>query len=358
MLVKINKKVGIVSYGAYLPSIAVALAEIEKANNKKAGSVSSSLRVQQKTVPNFDEDTATIATEAVRQAIERLEVFAAHFNRKQINTLFIGSESHPYAVKPTGTIVAQALGLNQFLSMADLQFACKAGTQSMQIAAAYVLAGLSTHALAVGADTAQAKPKDALEYTAAAGGASYIFGKKKILAKLLATESFATDTPDFWRRPLQPYPQHGGRFTGQPSYFKHIIASSKKIMLELNLKAPDFDYCIFHTPNGKFPRRVAQKLGFSMKQLKPSLIVEKIGNTYAGAIPLALAAVLDQAQAGEKCLVTAYGSGAGADSFVFEATNYLEAFQKKTKQTVLEQIDKLSLIKHHRYSQLMNLRQH
>ncbi len=358
----IKKRVGIASYGAYLPRQAIALQEIEQANSKKAGSVSGSLKVEQKTVPETDEDTITIAVSAAHQALDRIREFYSEsdqiFPKEKIGALFIGSESHPYAVKPSGTVTAQALGLSQNLAMADLQFACKAGTQGMQICASYVLSGLSEHGLAIGADTAQAKPGDALEYTAAAGGAAYIFGKKQLVARLLAANSFASDTPDFWRRAGESYPEHGGRFTGEPAYFKHILTSARALLQEAKLKPKEIDYCVFHTPNGKFPRRAAKKLGFSEKQLTPSLVVEQVGNTYSGAVPLALAAVLDQAQFGQKILVTAYGSGAGADSFLFETTGYLPKYHRHCSEFVLDQVKQLEKINYSQYLKLNQERQH
>ena len=50
---------------------------------------------------------------------------------------------------------------------ADWQFACKAGTEAMQAAIGLVGSGMADYALAIGADTAQGRPGDALEYTAA-----------------------------------------------------------------------------------------------------------------------------------------------------------------------------------------------
>ncbi len=341
---KITKPVGIVSYGASLPSWAVSTEVIELAQGRGEGAVANSLKIFQKSMPDLDEDTTTLATAAGLQALERLEASA-----QDIGALFIGSESHPYAVKPTGTMVAGALGLSPNLSMADLQFACKAGTQGMQICASYVLSEFVKLGMAIGADTAQAAPGDALEYSAAAGGAAYVFGSTNLLAKLLATASIATDTPDFWRRPGESYPKHGGRFTGEPAYFKHIVQASEKLLGEVELQPKDFDYCVFHTPNGKFPRQVAKKLGFSQEQLQPSLIVEKIGNTYAGAIPLALAAVLDQAKANQKIFVTAFGSGAGADGFIFETTNRLVKQKKHWSNFVLDQIQSLKLMSSEQY---------
>ncbi len=353
----ISKPVGIRSYGVYLPEWMIPLKEIEQAQNKKEGSVSRALKVKQKTVPDLDEDTITISTEAASQAINRGEA-SAKFERQNVECFFIGSESHPYAVKPSGTVVKQALGLGAEMALADLQFACKAGTQALQIGCSYVLSGLAEAALAIGADTAQAEPGDALEYTAAAGGAAFIVDDADLIAQLKGTLSIASDTPDFWRRAGQSYPQHGGRFTGQPAYFKHVLQVTDKLMSELKLKTEEIDHCIFHTPNGKFPRRVAKKLGFSQEQLEASLVVDKIGNTYAGASMLALAAVLDQAQAKQTILMTSYGSGAGADSFVFETTELLVEKRQRWQQLVRDQIKQLKPLSYQQYQQKMKHRSH
>ncbi len=372
---KIKESVGIAAYGVYLPSQAILLEEIEKSHGKKAGSVSRSLKVQQKTVPELDEDTVSISVAAGLQALQRIELVGkksgrgsrknqnskdnkTNFSRDQIGAVFVGSESHPYAVNPSGTVAAQALGLSDRLALADLEFACKAGTQGMQICASYVLSGMAELGLAIGADTAQAEPGDALEYTASAGGAAYILGREKLLAELKATTSMATDTPDFWRRAGESYPQHGGRFTGEPAYFKHVVANTERLLAEVDMEAGSVDYCVFHTPNGKFPRRAAKKLGFSKKQLEPSLVVEKIGNTYAGAVPIALAAVLDQAQADETILVTAYGSGAGSDSFLFKTTKQLVEQRRFWSNFVKDQIESLETINYADYSKLTRGREH
>ncbi len=72
---------------------------------------------------------------------------------------------------------------------------------------------------------------------------------------------------------------------------------------------------MFHQPNPKFPRRVAAALGFREEQLAPGLVVESIGNTYAGSSLLGLAAVLDIAATGDRIFFCSYGSGAGSDAF-------------------------------------------
>jgi len=316
--VKITKPVGIVSYGAYLPAHIILATDIERAQGKEKSGAPQSLGVSQKTVPDIDEDTITLATAAAARAVERWDG-----SINEIGALFVGSESHPYAVKPTGTTVKEALGLSDSLALADLQFACKAGTQSLQIGLSYVLSGMAKVALAIGADTAQSRPGDILEFTAGAGSAAFLLGNENILVKVLATTSVATDTPDFWRRPGQNYPEHAGRFSGEPAYFAHVSRATQQLLQETKLKPKDIDWCVFHTPNAKFPQAVAQQLGFTPEQLAPSLVVKKIGNTYAAASLLALSAVLDHAQAGQKILVTSYGSGSGSDSFLLETTPLL-----------------------------------
>lgn len=351
-----DQTAGIVAYGAMLPAHRVSTSIIAHSQGKGT-QMAKALGVRAKTVPSADEDTITLATMAGQMALERF--LAAGGQKQNVDALFIGSESHPYAVKPSGTVVKEALGLSDYLSMADLQFACKAGSQAMQIAAAYVSGKMAQAVMAIGADTAQARPGDALEYTAAAGAAAFIFTSAPTpLARLIATQSVATDTPDFWRKPYENYPQHFGRFTGEPAYFKHVMMASRALMKELDMRAEDFDHCIFHTPNAKFPQQVAKRLGFTDQQLEKSLVVREIGNTYAAASPLALAAVLDSAQAGEKILMCSYGSGAGADAFVFETTDELIKQRQSWSSFLTTLIEDLTDIDLGTYQQMRNQNAH
>jgi len=255
---------------------------------------------------------------AARDAVARAGIDPA-----RIGAVYVGSESHPYAVKPTGTLVVDALGIGPDVHVADFEFACKAGTEAMFVALCLVESGRMEFALAVGADTSQGAPNDALEYSASAGGAAYIFGKDHLLADVLETYSCTTDTPDFWRREGEFYPRHGGRFTGEPAYFKHVTMATQAILEKTGMKPADFRHAVFHMPNGKFPQTVGKRLGFTKEQMEVGWVVPLMGNTYSGSSPTGLAAVLDVADPDDLILITSFGSGAGSDSFVLRATELL-----------------------------------
>ena len=312
-------KSGIVSYGAYIPRYRIKIEEIAKVWGDNPNSIIDGLMVYEKSVPDMDEDTITIAVEAARNAVNRAKV-----NPEKIGAVFTGSESHPYAVKPTSTIVAEAIGATPNLTAADFEFACKAGTAAIQACVGMTESDMIDLGLAIGADVSQGAPGDALEYTAAAGGVAYIIGKENIVAKIESTYSFTTDTPDFWRREGQPYPEHGGRFTGEPGYFKHVTSAASGLMERLGTKPSDYNYAVFHQPNGKFPTRVAKMLGFSGEQIKPGLVVSRLGNTYSGSCMMGLAAILDIAKPGDRIFMTAFGSGAGSDAFSFSVTDRID----------------------------------
>ncbi|MDQ1283118.1 MAG: hydroxymethylglutaryl-CoA synthase [Euryarchaeota archaeon] len=309
---------GIVSYGVYIPRFRIRLDEIARVWGD-GDEISEGLRVFEKSVPDLDEDAVTIAVEAARNAILRGNV-----DPKRIGAIYAGSESHPYAVKPTATIVGQAVCSSSEFTAADFEFACKAGTAAVQACLGLVGSNLIDLGLAIGADVSQGAPGDMLEYTAAAGGAAYLIGGKDLAAEIEGTYSFTTDTPDFWRREGQPYPEHGGRFTGEPAYFKHVTSAARGLMSRLGTEPEDYDYAVFHQPNGKFPVRVSRMLGFSKKQIEPGLIVPMIGNTYSASCLIGLAATLDVARPGERIFVTSFGSGAGSDAFSIKVTEKID----------------------------------
>ena len=117
--------IGIVSYGTYIPRYRIKVEEIARIWGENPDTIKNGLGILQKSVADLDEDTATIAVEAAREALFRARIKAC-----EIGAVYVGSESHPYAVKPTATIVGEALGIGNEYFAADLEFACKAGTSA------------------------------------------------------------------------------------------------------------------------------------------------------------------------------------------------------------------------------------
>jgi hydroxymethylglutaryl-CoA synthase len=344
------KDIGIVSYGSYIPRYRIKTKDIASVWGKDGEAISRGLGINEKSVPSIDQDTATISVEAARSALKRCTI-----DPQDIGAIYIGSESHPYAVKPTGTIVGEAIGATPDLMVADYEFACKAGTAGVQSCTALVKADMIKYGLAVGADTSQAAPGDALEFSASAGGAAFIIGGDNVVATINHTLSFTTDTPDFWRRAERKYPSHGGRFTGAPAYFRHITSCATNLMQKVGTKPEDYDYAIFHQPNGKFPVNVAKKLGFTYDQIKQGLVVPYIGNTYSGASLVGLASVLDVAKPGDRVFLTSYGSGAGSDGFDITITDKITELARDKAPTVAQMIEDKEYIDYGTYAKITDL---
>jgi hydroxymethylglutaryl-CoA synthase len=314
---------GIIGYGVYTSKYRIKEGNIERS------------------VPFIDEDSITAAVEAGKLALIHSGVDSC-----SIGKIYVGSESNPYAVKPIASKVAQVLRLGeededvQGVDAVDTEFACKAATSMFKDAASLVNYPKTNikHAMVIGSDNSQAAPRDCpggeLDLFVGYGAAAFMFGKQDVIAEIEGWYSCTSDTPDFWRRDGEPHPMHGGRFTGDPAYFKHIRKSAKKLMERLNIQAKDINYFVAHQPNVQFPVRIAKELGFKEEQYTPMLQVAKFGNTYSGASPVGLAAVLDIAKPNERILVASYGSGAGSDAYSFVTTNQIIDKRKRQKLTV------------------------
>jgi len=342
-------KTGILGYGTYVPRYRVKIAEIAAVWGKQAQDIERSLGIQEKAVPARDEDAVTLALEAASNAVRHAGISAA-----DIGVCFVGSESHPYAVNPTATIVAELLGVGNTYLAADLEFACKAATTGLVSVSGLVAADQVEMGLIIGSDTAQAAPHDVLEYTAGSAAAAIIVGKATDAARIAtitATASYSSDTPDFWRRDGVRFPSHGGRFTGEPAYFAHVIGAASLLLEKTTMQPSDFSYCIFHSPNGKFPQDVAKRLGFTPQQLAPSRLVDQIGNPYSASAFMSLCTVLDVARSGEKIFLVSYGSGAGSDAFVITVESGIE--QKRPSVSIrarLEEKEYISYVDYLKYT--------
>jgi hydroxymethylglutaryl-CoA synthase len=339
------KPFGITSYGFYLPKYRITVEEIARNHGKAKEEIEGSLLVTEKTIAGADEDTATMAVSAGTMALRGVD-------RGKIDMVLVGSETHPYAVKPTSTIVGEWLSIDDHHYLAyDTQFACKAATGAMLSAFSAVKAGDVRNALICGADKATGKPGDALEYTAASGATAFVIGTDELIAEAVAYGSYSSDTPDFWRRHGIAHPSHGGRFTGKPSYFRHIYQAGTTLMEKVNMKPEDFTFGVFHMPNGRFPLEVSKALGFTQEQIQHSLVVKYLGNSYASSALMGLVATLEQAKAGDTILFVSYGSGAGSDAIVFKVT---DAINKK-RQAFMEQASRKAYVSYPKYLKMLGV---
>jgi hydroxymethylglutaryl-CoA synthase len=321
---------GIVGYGVYVSKFRIKEGTMERS------------------VPFMDEDAITAAVEAGKNSLVYSGV-----DQSAIGKIYVGSESNPYVVNPIASKVAHVLKLGeeekeegvQDIDAVDTEFACKAATSMFKDAAALVYYPKTTtkYAMVIGADNAQAAPRDEpggeLDFFVGFGGAAYIFGMQDVIAELEGWYSCSSDTPDFWRRDLEPYPRHGGRFTGEPAYFKHVVKAGRKLMEKMNLKPSDINYVVCHQPNPAFPTKAASMLGFKPEQYMLGMQVTKFGNTYSGSSPIGLAAVLDQAEPHSRIMLVSYGSGAGSDAYCFVTTSQIKDKRARQKFNVRYQAE-------------------
>lgn len=338
--------VGIVSYGFYIPRYRIKTSDLAQVWGKNPEEIVRSLGIREKTVSGIDEDSVTMGYESASSALKKAGV-----SPKDIGVLFFGSETPPYAVNPSSTILGEFLGLQGNYLASDLQFACKAGTGGVIAAAGLISSGFTKYALVTASDKATGKPHDALEYTAASGSVSFILGKSDLMLEIVDMRSYSSDTPDFWRREGIRYPSHGGRFTGKPSYFRHISEATHAILKKNNMQPEAFAHAVFHMPNGKFPRQIAASLGFSPGQIQNSLVVDYLGNSYTSSALMGLASVLETAKPNEYIYFASYGSGAGSDAFIFRVTRNI----KERRQAFREAAEKKVYIDYPAYLRYMNI---
>ena len=339
-------KAGIVSYGGYVPRYRITPKDIGAVWGVDGEAMGRGLNIRAKSVPGPDEDVITMSVEAARNALKK----APHIDPKDVGAIYVGSESHPYAVKPSATIVAEAIEAAPVMTAADYEFACKAGTAAIQTCMGLTISEMYRYGMAIGSDTSQGAPSDALEYSASAGAAAFVIGRDHLMATIDHTVSYTTDTPDFWRREGQAYPSHGGRFTGEPAYFKHVMSCANLLFKRAGTSPADYDFAVFHQPNGKFPVRVGKMLGFNDKQMDTGLLVREIGNTYSGAIMVGMCAIFDIAKPGQRMFAVGYGSGAGSDAFDITVTDGIDGINRRAGRTMRSMVEDAKFVDYATYA--------
>ena len=319
-------KVGIVGYGAYVPRHRIKVEEIAKVWGADAPSYRRGLRLREKSVPAPDQDTITMSVEAARHAIRR----AGHrsgADRRDLHRLGVASlrreaERHGRgrgASAPRRRSTAPTSSSPARREPRGCSWPCRWSRPAQM-----------DYALGIGADTSQGAPGDALEYSASAGAAAFIFGAREARRGLRAHLRLHDRHAGFLaaRVPVLSAPRRPLHRASRPTSSTYCPARARP------------DGAIGHDadglPVGRLPpaqRQVpacgrprssaSRRSRSSRGWLSPTL-----GNTYSGSSPMGLTAILDVAKPGDRILMVSYGSGAGSDGFIWRVTDRITEVQQ------------------------------
>ncbi len=332
---------GITSFGAYIPYYRLPHKEIARAWGGRAGD-------GERSVANVDEDSITMAVEAVRDLL-------ANSEGREIDGLMFATTTSPYAEKQASALIATAADLRGDVRTADYTNSLRAATTATLAALDSVKAGSVSNVIIASADSRLAPPKSANEYTFGAAGSALAIGSDKVIADLIASHSTVDEMTDVWRRPEDRFVSGWEERFSITQGYQRVVRQTVSELFERSAIGPsEISKAIFYAPDAGTLAGTAKSLGLKPEQI-PDHLLSTVGNTGAAMPLLVLSSVLEQASAGDKLLVVGYGSG--CDALLFEVTDEIENAKSLAGRRGVKGYlaSKASLDSYERYSKFRDL---
>lgn len=282
----------IAAVGAYAPDLRIEADELAEGWGRFQGR-----NIEEKAVPDADEDALTMGYEAAARALSAGDVDPASVDR-----LVFAATTPPVAEEDLTTHLAAMLAVPDAAVGETLAGSTAAGVQAL-------VSGLETdeRTLVVASDCPQGDPDDALEHAAGAGAAAFVVDPTGSLVPTdIATAS-------------EPYPGTRFRESGAERLDSLDVTAYERQSLTAVLASAaeklaadpgSVDAAAVHAPDGAVPYRAAGALGVDREAVAAVALVGELGDAGAAGVPLALAnGIADDASS---VLVAGYGSGATA----------------------------------------------
>ncbi|HSB08081.1 MAG TPA: OB-fold domain-containing protein [Blastocatellia bacterium] len=299
---------GITSFGAYIPFYRLTHKEISRAWGGRAGE-------GERAVANVDEDSITMAVEAVRDLL-------AKGDGLEIDGLMFATTTSPYAEKQASALIATAADLRGDIRTADYTNSLRSATTAILAACDSVKAGSASNMIITAADTRLAPPKSAGERLFGDAASAIGVGSDRVIAKLIANHSSVDEMTDVWRREEDRFVTGWEERFAVTQGYQRVVRQTVYDLFERAAIGPsEISKAVFYAPDLGTLAATAKSVGLKAEQL-PDHLFTTVGNTGAAMPVLVLSSVLECARAGEKILVVGYGSG--CDAMIFEVTEEIE----------------------------------
>jgi hydroxymethylglutaryl-CoA synthase len=296
---------GITSFGAYVPFYRLSHKEIAAAWGGRAGE-------GERAVANVDEDSITLAVEAVRDLL-------AGRDGREVDGLMFSSTTSPYSEKQASALIATVADLRHDVRTADYTNSLRSATTAVRAALDSVEAGSASNIIITAADTRLARPKSANERIFGDAASALEVGRDKVIAQLIASHSTVDEMTDVWRAEGDRFVSGWEERFAVTQGYQRVVRQAVSELFERSAIGPsEVSKAIFYAPDAGSLASVAKSLGLKAEQI-PDHLLSSVGNTGTAMPLLVLSSVLEEAKPGEKLLVVGYGSG--CDALMFEVTD-------------------------------------
>jgi len=309
--------VGIVAYGAYVPRLRLSRQAVYDANKWFAGGLRG-LAKGERSMANWDEDSITMAVEASRDCL------TSH-KAEDVRQIYFASTTHPFKDRQNAGVIGTALNVEQDLMASDVGGSQKAGTSAL-------IAGLNASrggrsSLVAAADKRMTRVASANELNYGDGAAALLCGTENVVAKLVGHHSVSMDFVDHFRGDESDF-DYGWeeRWIRDPGYTKIVPPAIKAALAACKLKGADITHFIMPSLMPAVPKQMAKMSGVGEGAVR-DLLGATLGDTGAAHALVMLVDALENAKAGDRIMVVAFGQG--VDVLVFEATEALAKLPKR-----------------------------
>lgn len=312
--------VGIKGIGAYVPDRVVTNAELESRYGFEPGWVERRTGILERRYAADDEGTSDLAVKAARSAMSNAGVTPA-----DIDLVLVGTFTPDFTCPSTACLVQDKLGLDA--PAVDLQAACSGFMYALATGAQFVATGNAKNALIIGADINSRIVEPADQGTAPlfgdGAGAVVLQGgspEQGLICYQLGADGAGgclLDRPvGGTARPITPEliasGQHFLKMDGRNVFkwaIKAVTETIRCVIDRAGVSVDDVKYFVLHQANIRIIDHAMDVLGIPAEKVCNNL--DRVGNTSAASIPLALeeAARTRGIESGDLVLMCGFGAG-------------------------------------------------
>jgi len=311
-----------VAVGSALPERRLTNADLERMVDTKDEWIVSRTGIRERRIAEPGTGLSKLALPAAQQCLQRAGVDA-----KDLDGIIVATISGDHVMPTTANILQHQLGASKAFGF-DLLNACNGFVAALSTAAAFIESGHSKRILVVGGDIMSTliDYKDRNTCILFGDGCGAVLleagpadGPGIIGFELHSDGSGASDlcipcsgsallaSPEVLERGEQFVKQNGR------TVFTHAIRRMSEVcvslMKTLHITVSDIDLLVPHQANLRIIEPTAQRLGLTMD--KVVINIERVANTTAGTIPLALADAFTDGRLkpGTRIMLAAFGGG-------------------------------------------------